>query len=150
VIPMQPPTTTLSSTTSTDSPLLNLGTSFINNSYRYVYPGYVPPPSYMFPGSAGIGYFRPYFPKLPTTTSSMGVNGSTRSASTVNGDVPTQSTYNDKEYNSLDMTPSPSPKREETEHVCLKCNHKQKNSKVCERCGQQSSIIVNMNHPENI
>jgi hypothetical protein len=149
MIPMQPPTTTsLPSTTTSDSPLLNLGTSFINNTYRYLYPGYAP--SYLFPGSPSMGYFRPYFPKLPTTSSSIQINGSTTSESTVNGDVPTQATYNDKEYNSLDMTPSPSPKREETEHVCLKCNHKQKNSKVCERCGQESNIIVNMNGTENI
>jgi hypothetical protein len=151
VIPMQAPATTLPTTTSTDSPLLNLGASLLNNTYRYLYPGYVPTSPYLLPGSPSMGYFRPYFPKLATTTlSSMHLNGITSSESTVNGDVPTQATCNDKEYNSLDMTPSPSPKREETEHICIKCNYKQKNSKVCERCGQQSSITVNVNHVENI
>lgn len=147
VIPMQPQTT-LPTTSTTDSPLLNLGASFINNTYRYLYPGYVPPHSYLLPGSPGMGYFRPYIPKF-TTSSSVQLNGGSGSESTVNGDEETQGT-NSKEYNSLDMTPSPSPKREETEHICLKCNHKQKNAKVCERCGQHSNSIVNTNSADNL
>ena len=145
-----PAATTLPSTANTDSPLLNLGTSFINNTYRYLYPGYVTPPSYLFPGSSGMGYFRPYFPKIPTTSSPMQMNSSTSSAQVVNGEKSTQATYNGKEYNSLNMTPSPSPKREEIEHLCLKCNHKQKNGKICEQCGQNSNIIVNMNQADNL
>ena len=151
VIPMQPQTT-LPTTSTTDSPLLNLGANFINNTYRYLYPGYAPPHSYLLPGSPGLGYFRPYFSKFPTTTScSVQMNGNSGSESTVNGDDDNQETYNNgKEYNSLDMTPSPSPKREETEHICLKCNYKQKNAKVCERCGQHSNIIVNTNNADNL
>ena len=145
-----PAATTLPSTTNTDSPLLNLGASFINNTYRYLYPGYVTPPSYLFPGTSGMGYFRPYFPKIPTSSSPMQMNSSTSSAPVVNGEESTQATYNGKEYNSLNMTPSPSPKREEIEHLCLKCNHKQKNSKICEQCGQNSNIIVNMNQADNL
>ena len=148
--PTPMPSTTLPSTTSTDSPLLNFGASFINNTYRYLYPGYVTPPSYLYPGASGMGYFRPYFPKIPSTSSPMQINGSSSSASVGNGDESTKATYNGKEYNSLNMTPSPSPKREEAEHLCLKCNHKQKNGKICEQCGQNSNIIVNMNQADNL
>ena len=142
--PSQIPTTTLPSSTSSSNPLLSLGANFINNTYRYLYPGYVPPPSYLFPGSPGMGYFRPYYPKLGATSSPMQMNGSSSSSSesaviSVNEDGPTSATCN-KGYNSVDMTPSPSPQREETEHVCLKCNHKQKNSKVCELCGQHNMV----------
>ncbi|XP_028403826.1 doublesex- and mab-3-related transcription factor A2-like [Dendronephthya gigantea] len=146
VIPAQPPTTSLPSTSSTDSPLLNLGASFINSTYRYLYPGYVPPPSYVYSGSPGMGYFRPYFSNIATTTSAS-TNSEPSQPTAIHDDGPSQTTH--KEYNSLDMTPSPSPKREETEYLCLKCNNKQKNCKVCERCGQQN-IIVNMNHTDNI
>lgn len=141
-VPPQHPTTNLPSTTSNEPSLLNFGAGLLNSSYRYLYPGYVPPSSYLFSGSPGMGYFRPYFPKLTTTSSPVQLNSSTSSETTVNGDAPTPTTYN-KEYNSLDMTPSPSPQREEMGHVCLKCNHKQKNGKICEQCGQHN-LVVNL------
>lgn len=139
-VPPQNTTTNLPTTASTDAPFLNFGASLMNSSYRYLYPGYVPSSSYLFSGSPGMGYFRPYFPKLTTTSSAVQLNGTTSSETAANADAPTPTTYN-KEYNSLDMTPSPSPQREETGHICLKCNHKQKNGKICEQCGQHNHVV---------
>lgn len=152
MMPMQGPSTTIPPTTpNTESALRNLGNNFLNNTYRYLYPGYLPPPSYVLPGSPGMGFFRPYLPNLSTATpGTLQANCSTICEPAENEALSAQPTCNNKEYESLDMTPSPSPKREEIEHVCLKCKHKQRNSKICERCGQHSNVIVNVNHVENM
>lgn len=142
--PSQPPFTTSSQppTGSKPPPSVNYG-GLLGNAYRYLYPGIMPPPSYLFPGSPGLSYFRPYFPNYTPTSTPIQLNsGNQSNQRPLDEDMPTPANYK-QEYNSLDMTPSPSPQREETEIVCQKCNHKQKNDKICERCGQNNQLIEN-------
>lgn len=142
--PSPPPTTSGQPPASSEQPppIVNYG-GLMSNAYRYLYPGLMPPSPYLYPGTPGLSYYRPYFPKYTATSSPAQLNSGNQSEQHAgrDEDMPTPAQYK-QEYNSLEMTPSPSPQREEMEIVCPKCNHKQKNDKLCERCGENNQSVI--------
>ena len=122
-------------------PHLNYG-GLMNNGYRYVYPRLMTLQPYIVPGSSGVDYCRYYYPNYTTSQAPIHLNSTTQNDQGPEENLPPRAHYK-QVSNGLGMASSSSPKREETITLCSKCNFRQTNDKICERCGTNSELTEN-------
>ena len=115
---------------------LNYG-GLMNSGYHYVYPRSMPP--YIVPGSSGFDYRRHYYPTYTVSQAPSQRNSTTQNDQGPEENLPPRAHYK-QVSNGLGMASSSSPKREETVTLCSKCNFRQMNDKICERCGTNSEL----------